>query len=367
MLPRWSLGSGASPVHVGGGFVVRFNRNAKKCVVFLGFPDHEAGPTAIRCVGTGFLLLYEGGFYLVTAGHVAHDLGDTGCIARINKKDGTSGPVEGDFVRWTYHPNYPNVDVAVVPFGVSAEWGFDFLYLDQQLLIDANKENDEWLEVGDLCYTVGLFRVLAGEERNLPVVHTGHLARLPGEEEIPIRDPNVPGGRLMVDGYLVEAQTLSGLSGAPVFIRRSIRLAMHASPDAKPGTPETLELVAYKDEVALLGIWQAAWEAPAGEVVAVDRGQQLTVPVGMGVVVPAARIVEILELPHLKEPRDAARKRRDLENAAMPQSTGVGASEKPTTRPVEAEANPAENPAHREDFNRLVGAASKSKPKGGRT
>ena len=138
----------------------------------------------------------------------------------------------------------------------------------------------------------------------------------------------------MVDGYLVEAQTLSGLSGAPVFIRRSIRLGMHASPDAAPDTPETINLVAYMEEVSLLGIWQAAWEAPAGEVVAVDRGRQMTVPVGMGVVVPAARIVDILELPELKEPRDAARRKRELERAATPQSTGVSGSDKPTVHPL---------------------------------
>jgi hypothetical protein len=32
-----------------------------------------------------------------------------------------------------------------------------------------------------------------------------------------------------------------------------------------------------------------------------------------------------------------------------------------------SEANPDENPDHREDFNRLVSAASKPKPKGDRT
>lgn len=304
------------------GFAVRLTRAARKCVVFLGYPDPEKPETGIICQGTGFLVLYQGGFYLITARHVAELLGDVGFCTRVNTFDGKSRNVPAEQrVTWVYHPD-STVDVAVVGFGISAAAGFDFLYLDEILLPTKEQEQDpDFADVGDLCYTVGLWRVLVGDERNLPIVHTGHIARLPGEERIPVRNAN--GTRALVDGYLIEAQTLSGLSGAPVFLRPSVLVGLDAVPVKAPETKERLELISYKEHVALLGIWQAAWDAPADEVVAADRGRQITVPVGMGVVVPASKIVEVLELPILKERRDAARRERELSNAAEPQSIGV--------------------------------------------
>ena len=328
-------------------------------VVFLGFPDRSAGPSDITCVGTGFLLMYDGGFYLVTARHVAEVLGDTGFCTRVNTLDGGSRNLEPDHkVTWVYHSD-PTVDVAIVGFGISRAEGFDFLYLDEILLIKEDRENDEFIETGDLCYTIGLWRLLEGKGRNLPIAHTGHIARLPGNEKIPITDKRQSEGYVLVDGYLVEAQTLSGLSGAPVFIRPSALLSLDAIRQDVPGTPqEHLKLIAYREEVALLGLWQAAWDAPASEVIVTDRGRQMTVPVGMGVVVPTSRIVEVLELPALKEPRETAKKARELANAAEPQTTGASRAE--ATVRVSDETNA--NPDHKEDFNRLVSAASKKRP-----
>lgn len=108
------------------GFCMRFNRNARKCVVFLGFPDRTTVPEGIHCVGTGFLLLYQGGFYLITARHVAESLGDVGFCTRVNTKDGGSKNVEPDKqVKWIFHPD-TTVDLAIVGFGISAILGLIF-------------------------------------------------------------------------------------------------------------------------------------------------------------------------------------------------------------------------------------------------
>jgi hypothetical protein len=337
------------------GFVMRFNRDVRKSVVFLGYPDFSKGPNGIRCEGTGFLLLYKNTPYLVTARHVADLLGETGCVARINKNDGTSANVDGDIVRWYFHPDR-NVDVALTPFGILPEWGFDSLYLEERMILTQEKTNTDYVELGDLCYTVGLFRVLVGDQRNLPVVHTGNLARMAGEEPIRLLDKTAPSGRQLVDGFLVETQSLSGLSGAPVFVRRSIRLGITGTPEGST-IAEPLELVVYKDEVSLLGIWQADWEAPAGEVIAVDRGKEITVPVGMGVVVPATKIVDVLEMAELKQMREEAAKRRANNEAAVPQSVSGHGAPHATD----------ENPTHLEDFNRLVDVAARKRPQGDQT
>jgi Trypsin-like peptidase domain len=358
--PIWTLGR-VKIVPVSEGFAVRLTRAARKCVVFLGYPDPGNPETGIICQGTGFLVLYQGGFYLVTARHVAELLGDVGFCTRVNTHDGKSRNVPADQkVTWVYHPDSA-VDVAVVGFGISATAGFDFLYLDEILLPTREKEVDpDFVDIGDLVYTVGLWRVLVGEERNLPVVHTGHVARLPGEEKIPVQ--GALGRTELVDAYLVEAQTLSGLSGSPVFLRPSVLVGFdNVKKREDPEKEVRLELIAYEERVALLGLWQAAWDAKAGEVLSADRGAPLTVPAGMGVVVPASKIVEVLELPILRERRAAEQRRREQSNAAKPQAIGVIHPSSVTSPEA------VENPDHLEDFTRLVRAASKRKPKGDRT
>lgn len=80
--------------------------------------------------------------------------------------------------------------------------------------------------VGNFTYTIGLFRLLSGEKRNLPVCHFGTIAMLPGDERIPVTDWTDPDGRrrILVEGYLVKSQSLNGLSGSPVFVRPEIGL-----------------------------------------------------------------------------------------------------------------------------------------------
>jgi hypothetical protein len=301
---------------------MRLSRDARKCVVFLGYPEREKGETAIRCEGTGFLLLYKGGFHLVTARHVAKSLGDIGWATRVNRLDGSCGLFDAENVPWAFHPD-DTVDIAVCGFTLSRAQGYDFLYIDGEILLlnQAQEASADWVEVGDMCYTVGLWRYLEGRERNLPVVHSGNIARLAGEEKIPVSAPGKPGGRELVDGYLVEAQTLRGLSGSPVFIRPSLNLALDAKRNDPFGGPsERIELVAYHEHVKLLGLWQAAWDAPAGEVLTAEHGRQNIVPVGMGIVVPASKIIEVLELPAVSAKRDMQKRRENEANLANPPS-----------------------------------------------
>ena len=98
-----------------------------------------------------------------------------------------------------------------------------------------------------------------------------------------------------------------------------------------------------------------------------QAGRTARVPVGMGIVVPSQKILDTLEQEELREMRKrikADRERRAVESAASPDSA------LPLAATSDAELvglKSDENPDHREDFNRLVGAASKSKPKGDRT
>jgi hypothetical protein len=366
------------------GFFMRFNRDIRKCVVFLGYPEYGSGPTKVHFQGTGFLLRYEDFPYLVTARHVATLLTET-CAARVNKIDGTSINVIGENLPWVFHPD-PTVDVAIVELMLPPKVypGLDVIYMPQKLVLTSDMvSGNEYIELGDTCYTVGLFRVLTGNQRNLPVIHTGNLARLAGEEPIALKDQNSPSGTQFVDGHLVEAQSLSGLSGSPVFIRQSINYGVNVtefdpavmkkeemqkviednikdgidaikSGKTRPLPRKFLQLTVHSAEVYLLGIWQAAWEAPAGEVIAIDRGQQMTVPVGMGVVVPASRILEVLESPVMNERRVHVRRAVADASAATPQ-----AALRLDNSLADSSSGSDANPSHREDFTSLLNAAVK--------
>ena len=105
-----------------------------------------------------------------------------------------------------------------MPFDYNlAALGCNVLYIPPDMLVDSNTLRALRIGIGDICYAVGLFRLMAGSRRNLPVIHTGRIALIPEDERIPVQDwlnPNGP--RKHIEGYLVKLQNLKGLSGSPV-------------------------------------------------------------------------------------------------------------------------------------------------------
>ena len=157
---------------------------------------------------------------------------------------------------------------------------------------------------------------------------------MPEDEPIPVRDHF--GKTIHVRGYLVEAQTLEGLSGAPVFVDQTWRVQVAEGQVAKLDT-----------NLSLLGVWLGAWNAPPDEIkgLSMDKRKSL-VPVGMGIVVPAPRIIELLEEPKLVKRRQYFKDKEDGKRAASLQS---------------ATPTKADNPLHKEDFNSLLVSAATAK------
>jgi hypothetical protein len=121
---------------------------------------------------------------------------------------------------------------------------------------------------GDFIYVIGLFHWHSGQERLIKNMTTGKLQR--------------------VEVYLVEAQTFEGLSGAPVFQREAIALRTFPQHNGGPVLPPT--------GAQLLGVYSGAWDGPPSEALREERGwgPQMRIPAGMGLVVPAERIVETI-------------------------------------------------------------------------
>jgi hypothetical protein len=344
---------------------VRIHDDVRKAVVFFGFEDPTPGKGGINCIGTGFLIAYDGSGYLVTAKHLAHDLGDNPFVVRINTKDGGSENLDADGVRWYGHPD-PNVDVAVIPLSITA--AYDANYIPEQMLaVDELVYHEEinTVGVGDLTYTVGLFRLMSGEKRNLPIVHFGSVAMMPRDEKIPVKDWRDRSKTIKVEGYLVETQAISGLSGSPVFVRPTT--AVNTLPPnmlVDPRFSNPLDHIAAvpTHKLFLLGLWSGSWDAPPDEVLAAQTGASVRVPVGIGIVVSAQKIKETLDHEDLIAMRKDRKERlaaQEAEAAATPDSAIP-----PARSGASAPASDV-NPNGREDFNSLLGAAVKKPAQAG--
>lgn len=344
-----------------GGSRVRLTDDAKKSVLFLGFADAQDPDFGIHCVGTGFLISHDGYGYLATARHVAATLDNIGWVIRANRTDGGCQNIEVEAADWAYHPD-PNIDVAVMNFAHhNLQPKLDVLFLPSDTFLTVERLERFGVGDGDPCHTVGLFRVLHGKKRNVPVAHTGNIALFPGEEKIPIIDWDDETRTRFVDAYLIESQSLPGLSGSPVFVRPTFMMDVMFTSHVD-GTQEKGSGLVTRNNLFLLGLFQAAWHAPPSEIIFPSRGKPVVVPVGMGVVVPADRIVEILNLPRFQALRDEGRRRKAQQFATTPLSTvalpAKGATEESAPPAIEGDER------HAERFAALLGAAL-GKPKQG--
>ena len=326
--------------------MVRIAEDLRRCVVFLGHPVLKDGKPKYE--GTGFLVEHEDFVYLVSAKHVADKLFPDMLIG-MNDRNGGFSPIKIDDVRWVSHPD-SKVDAAAIRFEIKSEMGcaeFPSYYL-----ATAETLEDKNIGPGDLAYVVGLFHIVTGKERISPIVHTSHVAMLPAEQ-VPVKDFG------NVEAYLVEAKSpLGGLSGSPVFVRKTVPVQM--TPEAVSG----IDPKAY-GAIWLLGMWQADWTAIAEEIIGANPWPgKVDFPFGMGVIVPAERIIELLNHQDFTKERESLRNKNIMKNAAQPRTAVLETSTTDSSRPANLKSVTAQdiyNPEHLEDFNRLLGEVAKEK------
>jgi hypothetical protein len=176
----------------------------------------------------------------------------------------------------------------------------------------------------------GLFRSHYGQQRNIPIIRTGNIAMMIGEKV----KTNHCG---YTDAYLVEARSIAGLSGSPVFINT----------DSRTGYP------ALGHHTYLLGLMHGHFDVQnLKDDVVIDTDDEKTqgINTGIGVVIPVEKILETLYQPELIRMRKEAISKDRKKNGA---TADVDDSE-----PVAPAATDA-NPKHREDFSGLLEKAAK--------
>jgi hypothetical protein len=224
----------------------------------------------------------EGFAYTVTAAHViekALQLGLEAVYVRVNSREpGRSIWMIAPMDQWLFHPSDSACDVAVYRGG--PPWGVaSILTVPLSNLRRQQQLADEGIGIGTDIFVSGLFRHHIGDARNETIVRTGNLAALPAEL--------IQTKRGAIPGYLIEARSIGGLSGAPVFAH----LGDHRVVDGHVQTSSTPVFF-------LIGLMHGHFQTGAAEIdAAADSTDSPGVHAGVGVVVRADEILTVIEQP----------------------------------------------------------------------
>lgn len=135
-----------------------------------------------------------------------------------------------------------------------------------------------------------------------------------------------PKKKIEREAYLVEARSIGGLSGSPVFVKGSGVVPPSLQRERSP-----LEYIAppWREYFWLLGLMHGHWDVGAADIdaVALDNVQAGSINTGIGIVVPAQKILEVISQPKLETMRQEIEDKRSDEISATPDSLSEPESE----------------------------------------
>lgn len=258
-------------------------------VAFLGTQDAAEEP---EYHGTGFFvqLMHEepwkatvGLRYLVTVRHVvAGDPKRPGSglrharapFAQYRNLMGDTSAVALSGLRWHY-PDDESVDLAVCYLPVNSPRD---LALAEDMLLKDDEFSEFGFGIGDETVSVSLFGFKGKARSPVPILRVGNIAMVPPHK--------VQSEFGEVEGYLIESRSLSGFSGAPVFVRESVRLADVAGPSGERTRPFAT------GNIRLLGVMHGHWEL---------EGTERGLNTGIAIVVPSHKIIDLFASPAFRE------------------------------------------------------------------
>lgn len=288
--------------------------------VFFLYDSVESAKSGEKPGGTGFIVAYSNGhpfnaataFYGVTNWHVACEGGYS--VIRINTKDGGTDIIEMFPDQWEFIPG--RYDIAAVPLQLSEIHDVSAVsvgsFVVQQSTQTSIKSD---IGVGEDVFMIGLFVDHIGKGINIPSARFGHISMLPDSRAL-IRQPTAYHGV----SYLIDIHSRAGFSGSPVYVYRTfgsdLKQRFGESIDGldlqidrievddlgRPGGRTTGRVrasrgtIKYSGMLKLLGIYWGRFPEQAG-----NYASELS---GTGCVIPAWQILELLDVPALKNDRE---------------------------------------------------------------
>lgn len=295
---------------------MRVPDEVKDGVVYLGYRKVANEPDSEVWGGTGFMVgMDEGGLffeYLVTAHHILTALWDKPHpVMRYNDSLGkartqpisfpvynfTTGETQKYWGHWLRHPSDPAADVAVMRYAAPRnDPERVHTHTPIEMLLKDSDFAPQGIGIGDETFTVGLFYHGHGQDSNSPIVRIGNLSMLP-KDRIQTSKEYGP-----MEAFLVEVRSISGISGAPVYVRETVVLPEKA----KSLAGENIEVRA-SGRFFLLGVAHAHWDVDPltlNEARPTGKHQEVGgVNVGIAVVTPAKKIFETLYHPEFVKER----------------------------------------------------------------
>ena len=230
--------------------------------------------------------------YCVTARHVIESIvkyGHGGGVwLRLNRPNGEISWVNVPLTDWLGHPDEtdtmwfehrdnPRFDVSacIWRYPDSLLQGFGVVAPYTSVFVDDKKISEHAISAGDEVFMTGLFANHIGKRRNIPIVRCGNIAAMPEE---PVETALGP-----MEAFLIEARSIGGLSGSPVFVSLgSQRLGKGGQYSLGPWY------------VYLLGLVHGHWDARRGDTVPDDTTNGASINQGIAVVAPATQILETI-------------------------------------------------------------------------
>ncbi|MEP0324621.1 hypothetical protein [Bauldia litoralis] len=284
---------------------MNLNQRVLQSVAFIGIK--KEGSFTPRA--TAFFVRYTDGTHhfnhVVTAEHVVSGLLTAGheIWLRINLVDGGTWESKMDHSAFCFHPEAERspTDVAVSPINIpfinnAANSRADVLTLPingPTSFVAKAEWAQRYIGLGTEVAAVGLFRSHYGKSKNVPVIRVGNISAMPTE-------PVFTKYAGYLEAYLIEARSIAGLSGSPVFV-----------------VPDPAEFIAEGlankgDEnfptACLLGLMHGHFDVRnlnEDVVTEDDMASPSGIHTGMGVVIPVHKIVETINHPDLAKSRKA--------------------------------------------------------------
>jgi len=275
-------------------------------VVYL-YPTEDDARSGRRAGATGFIVNVPLDDSRLPSGHAHHYVvtnahaieGQSSLAVRINMKAGGFDVMTIQAADWITHPDRDDVAAAALPMNPTHRYSAvnRAMMLTQELL-------EHWdFGPGDEVFFIGRYRDHEGKVHNVPTVRSGILSAFPAE---PIKQRERDHDQETV---LVEARSLSGYSGSPVFITHS----PYIDKASEPGGPPVVRAVTG-GPCFLLGIdWgHLPWAEPVLEPV-FDRPVSDRTYVrgnsGMMMVVPATKLLSLLDVERFADERHETERR----------------------------------------------------------
>jgi hypothetical protein len=353
-----------------------------KNAAFYLFPTEEDAKRGSNFGGTGFVVLlpsklhgkYGRGFlYAVTNWHVAVQ-GNP--VIRLNTKSGAPDIIDAGPEDWYFDGRH---DIAVLRINLDPDVHLTTGVHSRMLM---SRDDAQRLEIGpgDDVFMVGRFIDHDGGPKNQPAFRFGNISLDP----TPIKQSN----GVTVDAYCIDLHSRSGFSGSPVFVYRTPESDLTERPSMMrtPNIGLAYRPIATTSQqmFLLLGIHFAQfpelWEVTsdgklrheATQEPLLTEGKFIKGLSGMTCALPAWSIVDVLNMRALRKMRTEVESKRQehyLKEGFPPETenTRFGAPDPrfyDDDNPIAEVAAPlasASNPNHREDFNSLVGVATRKR------